>query len=329
MDLVRSRLLCVVIPCFNEAEVLLHTYAELKRVLMALPGYRHALYFVDDGSHDATLELLNQLAARDEAVRVLSLTRNFGHQAAITCGLDHADRRADALLVMDADLENPPALIPRMLVELERGHDVVLGVRETGRQVGFLRRLGSRAFYSLFNALSDVTITPDAPDFFLLSPRAREALGRLREQRRFLRAMVAWLGFPTARVPYVPPARAHGESKYTLSRMLGLAEDALFSHSAAPARLLLRSGAAACLLGLVLTLIGVFGATSAAVWIVGAVIAVSGFHVGALGVLASYAVRVLDESRGRPLYLLKQLPDEREGRLVDVNAPVRRGATGR
>jgi glycosyltransferase involved in cell wall biosynthesis len=327
--MVRSRLLCLVIPCFNEAEVLAHTYAELKRVLGALPGYRHALYFVDDGSHDATLELLNQLAARDDAVRVLSLTRNFGHQAAITCGLDHADRRADALLVMDADLENPPELIPRMLAELERGHDVVLGVRETGRQVGYLRRLGSRLFYRLFNALSDVTITPGAPDFFLLSPRAREALGRMREQRRFLRAMVAWLGFPTARVPYVPPARAHGESKYTLSRMLGLAEDALFAHSAAPARLLLRSGGAALVLGCALTLLGLLAGAPPALWIVGAVIAASGFHVGALGVLAGYVVRTLDESRGRPLYLLKQAPDEREGRLVDVNAAVRRGATGR
>jgi dolichol-phosphate mannosyltransferase len=328
MNQPRSRLLCVVIPCFNEAEVLLHTYAELKRVLSTLPGYRHALYFVDDGSQDATLEQLNRLAARDEAVRVLALSRNFGHQAAITCGLDHADRRADATLVMDADLENPPALIPRMLAELERGHDVVLGVRETGRQVGYLRRLGSRAFYRLFNALSDVSITPGAPDFFLLSTRAREALGRMREQRRFLRAMVAWLGYSTARVPYVPPARVHGESKYTLARMLGLAEDALFSHSEAPARLLLRSGALIGLLGLGLGIGAVAFGASDAIWIAGAILAASGLHVGALGVLASYVVRALEESRGRPLYLLKQAPDEREGRLVEVGA-ARRGASGR
>jgi dolichol-phosphate mannosyltransferase len=328
MEQPRSRLLCVVIPCFNEAEVVAHTYAELKRVLGALPGYRHALYFVDDGSQDATLEQLNRLAAHDEAVRVLALSRNFGHQAAITCGLDHADGRADATLVMDADLENPPALIPSMLAELERGHDVVLGVRETGRQVGYLRRLGSRAFYRLFNALSDVTITPGAPDFFLLSPRARAALGRMREQRRFLRAMVAWLGFPTARVPYVPPARAHGESKYTLSRMLGLAEDALFAHFAGPARLLLRSGVLVGLAGLGLIGYGLVSAASAGLWIAGAILAASGFHVAALGVLASYVGRVLEESRDRPLYLLKQAPSERENRLVEVGA-ARRGATGR
>lgn len=333
MEPSRSRLLCVVIPCFNEAEVIEHTYAELKRVMEALPGFRHVLYFVDDGSTDATLERLNQLAARDDSVRVLSFTRNFGHQAAITCGLDHVDRRADAVLVMDADLENPPALIPSMLAELDRGHDVVLGVRETGRQVGVLRRLGSRAFYWLFNALSEVQITPGSPDFFLLGPRAREALGRMREQRRFLRAMVAWLGFPTARVYYLPPARAHGESKYTLGRMLRLAEDALFAHAAVPARLLLRAGGVLGLVGLMLAAFGVWRAMAAAsyataLWVSGAICAVSGLHLAALGVVAGYAVRALEEVRDRPLYLLKQAPEEREGRLVEVGS-VRRGARGR
>jgi polyisoprenyl-phosphate glycosyltransferase len=338
METPRSRLLCVVIPCFNEAEVLEHTYAEVKRVLAGLPGYRHLLYFVDDGSGDATLTMLNQLAARDEAVRVLALSRNFGHQLAITCGLDHADRRADALLVMDADLENPPALIPRMLAELDTGHDVVLGVRETGRQVGLLRRLGSRAFYRLFNALSDVPITPGAPDFFLLSPRAREALGRMGEQRRFLRAMVAWLGFPSAQVPYVPPARVHGSSKYTLARMLRLAEDALFAFSSLPARLLLRGGATLVLLGLAILLVATLRTlasegSSALTWLAALMLGVSGLHVAALGVVAGYVVRALEEARGRPLYLLKQAPDEREARLVEVGAAHanagRRGAAGR
>jgi dolichol-phosphate mannosyltransferase len=328
MEPSRTRLLCIVVPCFNEAEVLPHTYLELKRVLATLSGYRHLLYFVDDGSRDATLPWLNQLAQRDETVRVLSLSRNFGHQVAITCGLDYADRRADAVLVMDADLENPPALIPSMLAELERGCDVVQGVRETGRQVGFLRRLGSQVFYWLFNALSDVPITPGAPDFFLLSPRAREALGRMAEQRRFLRAMVAWLGFPSARVPYVPPARVHGRSKYTLTRMVRLAEDALFAFSSAPARLFVT-------LGLLLSLVGAslaaFGLSQALAWsaplIVGLAGAVFGLQLAALGMVAGYVVRAIEESRGRPLYLLKQAPDEREARLVEVSAAsARRGA---
>jgi glycosyltransferase involved in cell wall biosynthesis len=328
MEPSRPRLLCVVVPCFNEAEVLPHTYAELKRVLSTLAGYRHLLYFVDDGSRDGTLSTLNQLAQGDEAVRVLSFSRNFGHQLAITCGLDYADRRADAVLVMDADLENPPALIPSMLAELERGHDVVQGVRETGRQVGFLRRLGSRAFYRLFNALSDVPITPGAPDFFLLSPRAREALGRMAEQRRFLRAMVAWLGFPTAHVPYVPPARGHGRSKYTLTRMLRLAEDALYAFSSAPTRLLLGAGLLVSLLGVALAVFGL-AQSLAFTWplILGLFAAISGLQLAGLGLVAGYVVRAIDEGRGRPLYLLKQAPDEREARLFEVSAAsTRRGA---
>jgi polyisoprenyl-phosphate glycosyltransferase len=328
MEPSRARLLCIVVPCFNEAEALPHTYAELKRVLASLSGYRHLLYFVDDGSRDATLSTLNQLAQRDDTLRVLSLSRNFGHQVAITCGLDYADRRADAILVMDADLENPPALIPSMLAELERGHDVVQGVRVTGRQVGVLRRLGSRAFYGLFNALSEVPITPGAPDFFLLSPRAREALGRMAEQRRFLRAMVAWLGFPTAYLPYVPPARVHGRSKYTLARMVRLAEDALFAFSSAPARFFLTLGLSLSVAG---SGLAAWSLSQALAWhaplIVGIACALSGLQLAALGVVGGYVVRAIEESRGRPLYLLKQAPDEREARLVEVSAASsRRGA---
>src|SRR5262245_31645302 len=141
------RLLCIVIPCYDEEHVVERLHAELGRVLDALPDTRHLLYFVDDGSRDDTLAKLNALARRDRAVRVLSLSRNFGHQVAISAGLDFVDRRADAVLVMDADLENPPTLIPRMLDELGRGHDVVLGVREGEREVSVWRRLGSRAFY--------------------------------------------------------------------------------------------------------------------------------------------------------------------------------------
>jgi glycosyltransferase involved in cell wall biosynthesis len=314
MEAPRARLLCIVIPCFDEAEVLGHTYAELKRVLSGMAGYRHLIYFVDDGSRDGTLHEMNRLARRDESVRVLSLSRNFGHQVAIIAGIEHAERRADALLVMDADLENPPALIPEMLAQLESGYDVVLGVRRSERRVGLLRRLASRAFYRLFNQLADVPITPDAPDFFLLSPRAREALERMAERRPFLRAMVAWIGFAAARVSYVPPARARGRSKYTPSRMLRLAEDALFAFSSKPARLLLRSGALGALLGLSLlagvALRGVEGSTALAALAAGIALAVSGVQLAALGLVAGYLVRALEQSRGRPLYFLQQLPDE-------------------
>jgi glycosyltransferase involved in cell wall biosynthesis len=310
-----ARLLCVVIPCFDEELVIERAHAEIKRVLESLEGTRHLLYYVDDGSRDATLYKLNALARRDETVRVISLSRNFGHQAAITAGLDFVDRRADAVLVMDADLENPPSVIPRMLDELERGHDVAMGVRARPRQVGIWQRTASRAFYWAFNRLSDVPIEPGAPEFFMLSRRAREALARMPEQRRFLRGMVAWMGFSRALVPYVPPSRAAGESKYTLARMLSFASDALYAFSSAPVRLL-------GLLGALLSLSGVaLGALSGArallelsvptpLWSSALVLFALGLQLLGLGLVGGYVVRAFEASRGRPMYLVKQSPDD-------------------
>lgn len=303
------------------------TYIELKRVLDELLGYRHLLYFVDDGSRDGTLSRLNALAAEDSCVRVLALSRNFGHQAAITAGLDHVDRRADAVLVMDADLENPPSAIPAMLAQLDHGHDVVMGVRQTDRAVGFLRRHASRAFYRLFNRLSDVPIMPGAPDFFLLSARAREALARMHERQRFVRGMVAWIGFSRAYVPFVPPPRPFGRSKYDLGRMLRLGSDAIYAFSSAPIRLIVAAGLG--LLGLGLSGLGYAGlqAWLQAVpvaglwWWSGIITALSGVHLCALGLIGGYVARVFETSRERPLYLLKQLPEEPEhdGRLVGLS----------
>lgn len=321
-----ARLLCVVMPCFEEEQAVEHTYVELKRELTGLVDYRHLIYFVDDGSSDGTLDKLNELAARDRAVRVLSLSRNFGHQVAITAGLDHIDRRADAVLVMDADLENPPSLIPALLAELERGYDVVMGVRQGERAVGLWKRLASRGFYWLFNRLSEVPIEPGAPEFFVLSRRARDALSRMPEQRRFLRGMVAWIGFPRAHVPYVPPARVRGRSKYTFERMMRFAGDALFGFSSLPVRLIALVGALATVLGAAVLL----AALVALPWhsslgpvaaIAGVVITVAGLQLAATGIVGSYVARSFESSRGRPLYLLKQQPDELgEARLLEVHS---------
>jgi glycosyltransferase involved in cell wall biosynthesis len=309
------RLLCIVIPCYDEEHVVEQLHAELKRVLSALDDVRHLLYFVDDGSRDGTLARLNALARRDRAVRVLSLSRNFGHQVAISAGLDFADRRADAVLVMDADLENPPALIPRMLGELEHGHDVVLGVREGEREVSLWRRWGSRGFYWLFNRLSDVPIEPGAPDFYLLSRRAREALARMPEQHRFLRGMVTWLGFPRSQVAYRPPARAAGRSKYTLGLMLRLGGDALYAFSRAPVRLVGWLAAGSGLGGMLLGALAMWRALAgqgapAALWVPALVLAVCGLQLAALALVGGYVARAFQTAQGRPLYLVKQAPDD-------------------
>ena len=326
MDLAPSRLLCVVVPCYDEELMVELTYSELKRALSGLSGYRHLIYFVDDGSRDATLAKLNQLACADLCVRVVALSRNFGHQAAITAGLDHVDRRADAVVVLDADLETPPSAMVAMVDAFERGNDVVMGVREAERSVGLLRRMASRTFYRLFNRLSDVPIMPGAPDFFLLSARAREALGRMPERQRFVRGMVAWIGFSQAYVPYRPPPRPRGQSKYTLRRMLALGADALYGFSSAPVRGALWIGAAlGCAGALVLVGTAAFGWTGGSVswlaWLTGLLLLLSGIQLGALGALGGYIVRALEAARERPLYLVKQLPDERgaDDRLVGLS----------
>jgi len=325
------RLLCVVVPCFDEEQAIGHTYEELKRVLGGLSDYRHLIYFVDDGSRDGTLARLEALAQRDRCVRVLALSRNFGHQVAITAGLDHVPARTDAVVVMDADLENPPALIPQLLAELERGHDVVLGVRGAERSVGLSKRLASRAFYWLFNQLSDVPIEPGAPEFFLLSRRAREALARMPEQRRFLRGMVAWLGFSRSLVLYDPPARVRGHSKYTVSRMVRFAADAIFSFSFAPVRLMVALGLALACIGLGVLLaalcclpwsdsLGAFAALG------GLITAIGGVQLSALGVLGGYVARSFEASRGRPLYFVKQAPEDGDARVLEVHPRSARSA---
>ncbi|MDB4988947.1 MAG: glycosyltransferase [Myxococcaceae bacterium] len=325
-----ARLLCVVVPCFDEEPAVEHTYGELKRALASLPDslpdYRHLLYFVDDGSTDGTLAKLNELARLDRSVRVVALSRNFGHQIAITAGLDFADRRADVVLVMDADLENPPSLIPALLSELERGHDVALGVRQGERAVGWWKRVASRSFYRLFNLVSEVPIEAGAPEFFALSRRAREALARMPEQRRFLRGMVAWIGFSRATVPYIPPARVRGRSKYTFARMLRFASDALFAFSSVPVRLIVALGGLLLLAGSVALMAALFawpwsGMLGPVLSIAGVALSLGGLQLAATGVVGAYVARSFEASRGRPLYLVKQSPEEgTEARLLEVHS---------
>lgn len=325
MDAERTRLLCIIVPCFNEEQVIEQTHAEIARVVADLVATKTLIYFVDDGSTDNTLFKLNALARRDTAVRVISLSRNFGHQAAISAGLDLADRQADCVLVMDADLENPPALIPKLLDQLDRGHDVVMGVREAERAVPLWNRLASRAFYRLFNQLSDLPIMPGAPDFFLLSRRAREALARMPEQRRFLRGMVTWIGFERAYVPYVPPARAAGSSKYTFARMTGFAADAMFAFSSFPLRLCLH-------LSLTLSVLGFVGLAGQALqyavsshvsgWgmLAALLTFLAGLQMAVIALMGGYLGRVFEESKGRPLYLVKQAPED--ARRIEAARPI-------
>jgi dolichol-phosphate mannosyltransferase len=307
------RKLSVICPAYEEEEVLPLFHAELAAVLDALPPeYESEVIYVDDGSGDGTLAVLRRLAATDRRVRYLSLSRNFGHQAAITAGLEYAT--GDAVITLDSDLQHPPALIPTLLAKWREGHDVVMTLREEDPDVGPVKRVTSRAFFEVMRWLSETEMRIAASDYRLMSRRAVDGLLRFPETHRFLRGMVHWLGFPTATVRFQVASRGAGQSKFTFRRLFTFAIDALLSFSKVPLRL-------SFLLGMVfLTVGGVYGTYesvralfgSGIGWelVLAAVLLTGGCVLASLGLVGEYIGRVYEQVKGRPLYLLKeQWPD--------------------
>jgi len=305
---------CVVCPCFNEEEGIEAFHRKLRAVLENHCGeVSHEIIFVDDGSRDSTFDRLQNVARQDGNVSVYSFARNFGHQIAVSAGLDKA--AGDVVIVMDSDLQHPPEIIPHLLQKWQKGHDVVLAVRKQTHGTSWMKRLSSEAFYFVFNLLSDTKLTPGAADFALFSRRAYETLREMPERSRFLRGLVSWMGFKSAKVFYDAPARFAGKSKYNLRRMLALALDATFSFSSRPIRLATRVGALAMIFGLIYFayiigrsfLIGdlVPGWAS----LLSTQLILSGMQFMFFGLFGEYLVRVLDEVRGRPLYVLKHAPE--------------------
>ncbi len=307
--------LCVITPCYNEEHGVEVFYQQLKSVLESLNAVKHRIVFVDDGSVDGTARRLRAIAHRDPSCRVVSLSRNFGHQAAITCGLDAADQ-ADAVVVMDSDLQHPPSLIPDMVERWRSGYDVVQAIRGQTAGASPVKRLTSAAFYWLFNRLSDVAIPKGAADFYLLSRRAHEALRTMPERSRFLRGMVAWIGFQRTTIGYDAPPRGAGVSKYTRSRMTRLAMDGLVSFSARPIRLATRAGLLVVLIGAAYLsyIIGRWALLGDLVqgWpsLISIVLILGGAQILFIGLLGEYLARVFDESKRRPLYVVKDAPPD-------------------
>lgn len=283
----------------------------LVAALSELPDVRREILYIDDGSTDSTLELLNDIARDDRSVAVVSLSRNFGHQIALTAGLDFA--RGDAVVMMDSDLQHPPSLIPEMVRQWRAGFDVVSAVR-TNVQRSWFKTSTSRAFYALINYLSPTPVPRDAADFCLLSKPAHRSLQTMRERHRFLRGMVSWMGFNRTFIPYTVHARAAGTSKYTVGKMLAMAADAIFSFSSAPLRLATRVGLAITFSGFVyLTwiLVRFFVAEDFVPgWasLIGVSLVLGGSQLLFMGLIGEYLARVFEEVKGRPLYVVKQAP---------------------
>jgi polyisoprenyl-phosphate glycosyltransferase len=301
-------LLSVVAPVYNEEELV---EAFVRRACAAVADYTFELVLVNDGSSDSTPELLDRLAAADPRVRVIHLSRNFGHQAALTAGLEHA--AGDVVAMIDADLQDPPELIPRMVEQWEHGSDVVYAVRKQREGETAFKLATASWFYKLFDKLAQVDLEPNSGDFRLLDRRALDALLSMTERSRFLRGMTVWVGFTQTAVPYERDARAAGETKYTLRKMLRFSLDAIASFSHLPLQLatyagLLSASVAFIAIPIVIALHFTGSYLPGFSTLTIAILLLGGIQLIALGVIGEYVGRIYDEVKHRPLYIVR---DER------------------
>jgi dolichol-phosphate mannosyltransferase len=299
----------IVIPLHDEQESLRELHRRLVDVFPQLDGEVEVI-LVDDGSTDFSYPLMLELHGRDPRFKVVHLARNFGHQLAITAGIDLA--RGDAVVVMDGDLQHPPELLPELAAQWRAGHDVVYGVM-TQRPEGWLKRSTARAYYRLLRKLASVEIPAAAGDFRLADRRVIEAFRAMPERNRFVRGMFAWLGFRQVAVPYAVPPRFAGSSKYTFRRMIRLAVDGLVSFSTTPLRLVLDLGFAVSALSFlfgIATLISKFaGVLLVPGWLTIVLVTsfIGGIQLIVIGVVGEYVGRIYDEVKARPLYLVREL----------------------
>lgn len=302
--------LCVVIPIFNEEPVIPELLRRLQAVFVKLPDLRCEAVFVDDGSRDRSVEMLTVASLADPRLHLIRLTRNFGHQSALTAGMAHAGH-ADAMITMDADLQDPPELIPELVDAWRNGAEVVLAVRRSRQESG-IRRIGFEAFHRLFGTLSDFPIEPNTGTFGLLGNSAVAAFNALEERNRFFPGLRTWLGFRRAEVFYDRDERAAGTPGQTFRRLVAYAMDGLFSFSFLPLRMLTYAGVgiAACGAGAGLyfvlrRILGFEVAFTGFTTLVTLLLFLGGVQLVAIGVLGEYLGRVYEEVKRRPLYLVK------------------------
>jgi polyisoprenyl-phosphate glycosyltransferase len=306
----RGFLLSVVVPCMNEEAVLRTTHQRLISVLEQAP-LSFELVYVDDGSTDSTPNILRDLQSQDTRVRVVRFSRNFGHQIAITAGVEHAS--GDAVAIIDADLQDPPEVILEFLAKWLDGYDVIYGIRTERDGETHFKLWTAKFFYRFINRLSDTRIPTDTGDFRLLDRRVVEALRSMPERDRYVRGMVSWLGFSQVGVPYHRAARAAGETKFSLFKMIRLALDGIVSFSVLPLRVATWTGFAASglsILGIIVVLLERFFQVPGLVkgWS-SAVIAnlfIGGVQLICLGIIGEYVGRIYGEAKRRPLYVVRE-----------------------
>lgn len=296
----------IVVPLFNEEQVINETYKRLKDVMDSLKE-PYEIIFVDDGSKDMTCAISKTICDRDKNVRLLRFSRNFGHQAAITAGMDYSVGKA--VVVIDADLQDPPEVILKMIGKWKEGYDVVYGKRVKRNGETFFKRATAKLFYRVLQSMTEVDIPVDAGDFRLIDRKVCDALKSVPEHNRYVRGLISWLGFSQTGVEFIREERFAGETKYPLKKMLKFASDAITSFSMKPLKLGTYLGLLTAASSFVYFLFSVFTkASSTAGYLSSSIGALLLFFNGivliALGIIGEYIGRIYDEAKGRPLYIV-------------------------
>lgn len=302
------KLISVVVPMYYEEEVAKECYKRLQET-MNISEYDYELIFVNDGSKDKTEEILTEIACSNKNVKVINFSRNFGHQAAVSAGIDNA--KGDAVVLIDADLQDPPELILDMIKTWEKGYDVVYAKRKKRKGETWFKLITAKYFYRFLNHMSEVDIPKDTGDFRLMDRKVVEAFKCLTERNRFIRGLVSWLGFNQTYLEYQRNERFAGKTKYPLKKMLKFASDGIIAFSTKPLKFVSKLGFLTTVLSFILLVysivIKIVDPKTAVGWssLMVAITFFSGIQLLSLGIVGEYVARIYDESKNRPLYIIK------------------------
>lgn len=301
----------LVIPMYYEEEMAQECYERVVNNLKKLQEYEYEIIFVNDGSQDKTLAILEEIAKIDKQVKIISFSRNFGHQCAVTAGLKYVT--GDAIVIMDADLQDPPELIPDMLKLWEEGNEVIYGKRRTRKGESKFKLLTAKLFYNTLNALSDVEIPKDTGDFRLVDRKVVEVINELPEHNKFLRGLFSWVGFEQKELEYERKERVEGKTKYPLKKMIKLGLDGIISFSSKPLKIVGGLGFLAIMLSCIILVYAIASfifkwnnLTAGWTSLMVTVTFFSGTILISLWMIGEYIARIYDEIKGRPQYIIKQ-----------------------
>jgi polyisoprenyl-phosphate glycosyltransferase len=304
-----NELISIVVPMYFEEEVAQECYNRLKKVMDDFKIH-YEFVFVNDGSTDKTMDILKEIAEKDHRSKVINFARNFGHQNAVTAGIDHAS--GEAIVIIDADLQDPPELIPELIKKWKEGYEVVYAKRKARKGETFFKLLTAKTFYRFLNYMSDIDIPKDTGDFRIIDRKVAVVFKNMTERNRFIRGMISWVGFRQTYIEYERDERFAGETKYPLKKMIKFASDGIIAFSSKPLRLVMSFGLFSVLISIGLLLYSIIvkliGYDIEAGWasIMVAISFFSGIQLLGLGIIGQYIARIYDESKNRPIYIVKE-----------------------